>query len=286
MLNLFKKMITSCFSINESYFTSPELENFINSLDYENLEKNHILYKNTRNTVYSLEHPKTKEELILKRSKPGSHYTVDRVISHYLRNLFKHYGKKAFNGAELLRKNDVPTLTPLAYWKKKIGFMKYESCFLCNRIDTSYSVRDFLEKEYVKGNSSHELIKKELIDQMCALIRKIHNRNLLHGDLIINNFLVKENNKGRHMIVIDTDHVRHNILPSKLLKRFFAINCLCRMNFSEEDCKLFLKNYLQNDYRPFWYRVLRFWRWWDLRPLKKIRWQIKDIIGIKKTSVK
>ena len=164
-----------------------------------------------------------------------------------------------------------------------MGFLQYESCFLYEKIDADYSILNFAEQDLADVQDKARL--ETMLDEMCDLMRKIHQQDILHRDLIRSNFLVKEEGGGRKMYVIDTDHVGYNYVPTKLLKRIFALRCMCRVSFEGKEKQAFIERYLQDDYSDFWFKVFQFWCFWDRRPLRKIRWRIKQLCGLKNSRI-
>jgi len=239
---------------------------FIASIDFDELNRKNVMYKNTRHSLYLLKLPFYPKEVIIKKSTVNPDYPLHRTISFYLRNLFKHYGKRAYKGAQLLEQAKIRTLKPLAYWKQRKKPFCFESCLMYERLEAEASL-----KNYTKQNSS-DPDRDKMQQKMLSMCRKIHARNILHGDLCQNNFLVK----GSKLAVIDTDHITRNYLPGRFLKRCAALRCFRRIELDNKGRRQFLKSYLEQDYSEFWFHVLQFWSCRDRRPFS--RWLKRHLV--------
>ena len=254
-----KEKINNCdfkivnLQVDESLISKKQLKNFLVNLDPNILDQKYLKSRNTRNAIYQINCPFYLKTLVLKRSLPNPNYKKHRLLSFYLRNIFKNYGKLGFYGAKMLIKNKIPTQTPLAYWKYQKSYFIYESCLLYEKIITPYSVRDLLKQNPKNGTADQIRKRQILLESMAKLTRDLHSKNLLHGDLICNNFLVKSpeqlddpKRETIDLIVIDTDHMSYNIFPTKLFKRFFSLKCIRRVNPQLEGVEEYLKIYLKS----------------------------------------
>lgn len=262
--------------VDEDLSEYAAVTSLLKTFEFDRVAPESLLYRNTRNAVYEIELPGQSNSYIIKRSLPDPDYTPDRILSFYLRNFFKHYGRRAMRGAKMLKAHGIPSIEPVAYWKLKLSTFQYQSCFLYRKLDADYSVREFLEQEYQPGCAESEQKRGELLEQMIGIIQRIHGHRLRHLDLIVNNFLVKEVEGRREMYVIDTDHMRYNWMPGRSLKRLVDLRCFCRMNSPLAEQREFLQRCYGRHYREHLFRVLQLWRWIDRRPLKGLRWWVKS----------
>jgi hypothetical protein len=231
-------------------------------------------WHNTRNAVFEVSLADHPCPLLLKKQRLNPEYPKLRRISFYLRNFFKNYGKRSFVGATMLLDAQIKTHTPVAYWKNRSGLFRYESCFLYEKIDAYCNAREYLQ-DTLETLSLHQ--KTETIRAMGILARKIHDQGILHGDLVANNYLVcaksLDNSDAStiQLAVVDTDHVRKNILPLPLGGRTLAMRCFRRWHFNADEQHTFLTSYFDGEYSKVWVQWIEFWRWIDRRPLRHVR---------------
>lgn len=262
-----------------------ELIEAIRALDFNELDGSSLIYRNRRNALYMFDLPCHDGSLVLKRSRPSPHYKPYRVFEFYLRNFFKHYGRRGYRGALLFEERELPAIRPIAYWKHRVSWLRYEGCLLYEKLPADFSVREFMEKCYDPDSDRDRALLPILFRRMTELAGKIHSNGIVHGDLVTSNFLVKldecreiQGHPGVPeftLTLIDTDHVSRNRMPGKFLKTCLAMHCFRRVNLDPPTRKLLLKCYFGKDYRPFWYRVTQFWRWHDSRPLSRA---FKDLL--------
>ena len=58
-------------------------------------------------------------------------------------------------------------------------------------VDNSAQIKEVLKNIYYSDLSKHEILIDKIINQLGTAIAKLHNSNIIHGDLTTSNMLIK-----------------------------------------------------------------------------------------------
>ena len=108
--------------------------------------------------------------------------------------------EKSFKNAETLLKAGVLTPSPLGYLVRTEGHLLKEEYYAC-RMEELPNALDLIRKEDGSVNVS-------LCEAVACHIVAMHSKGVCHGDLILSNFLVKDEGEGISFSMIDTDRCR------------------------------------------------------------------------------
>ncbi len=237
--------------------------------DYETTRL-HVHPGRKRSVLFTFHFPPAEKELVMKVARTTGDYPLSRRIELYLKSLFNDYSKAAFEGALALEEAGIATGRPVAYWTCRTSLLKKESYFLYEKIEAECTARELRSRVATGGTPEDQQAVSSLEEQMSQITRRLHGHGLRHGDIHSENFLVslasaagaepQQSSPELSLYLIDTDRVTRTRLSIPVVKRFFDLRCLCKLDFSDDERKQFLKRYLGDDYSPFWWRVLTFWR--------------------------
>ncbi len=243
------------------------LESYILEARFLDVSEDNRLYShNKRYRVYCLKPRWLDSEVILKISWASPDYKFWRRANIIVSQLFKNYSRSAFEGALMLARAGINTINPLACWTYNRSVLRRESYFMYEKLPAEYSIRDVRLKAE-GGNTSYGLLFDEFVEKMARLVAGMHERGLRHDDMASGNILVQKEGDSYRLAVIDTDHISVNHVPFSVLKLFFDLKCMRRLDFDEETRRRFLRLYLGADYSERWWPVMEFWRKGGNRPL-------------------
>ncbi len=234
---------------------------------------------NKRYRVYSFHLGPAERDVILKVSWANPAYGWARRFNIRIVQLFRDYAKSAFLGALALDRVGIRTIQPLAYWRYARSIFNVESYLLYERYPAEGSVLDLVRDVERHPTPLNRRKLDAMIDQLADMVRCMHDHGLRHDDTAVGNFLIEEADlssaesepeRRYQVVMIDTDHVAPSHLRGGLLKSFFDLRDLRRLNLSEDDRRRFMKRYLGDDFSEGWWRVHMFWRRWGKHPVRML----------------
>jgi tRNA A-37 threonylcarbamoyl transferase component Bud32 len=198
----------------------------------------------------------------------------DRIlVRHYFRGgVIRKFNKDIYFGSlprpvaelaitEKARNWGIPTSETLAVYIHKIIGNFYRGDILSKEIPFSINLIEYLKKNSGKNKN---LSKKIMIIKLLAeLIKKMHNRNIYHGDLNLKNVLIQKlSNQIPEIYIIDFDKskILKNLEYKHKLKELFRLNRsaekfqkLEKITLTRQDRIRFLKVYFKEiiDLKPF-----------------------------------
>jgi len=223
-----------------------------------------LLYRNRRHQIWRVEHNSI--PLIAKIHTPISSYKFSRKFSLYLRNFLRNYGERTSRGAKLLKSIGVASIDPVASGKISVGPLMREGYVIYPEIKALGTARDLLEDKL----EASPAVKHWAIKEMAKISRVIHDADILHGDLVPNNFLLVKGIDGHHLVVIDTDHTRTIKWLPKIFSRFVKLSCFRRINRNSQSTAEFFRVYFNREPSRMEISALDFWSWRDRRPFSKL----------------
>ncbi|MBN1840611.1 MAG: lipopolysaccharide kinase [Campylobacterales bacterium] len=183
----------------------------------------------------------------------SKHAKWARRVELGLKDIFSSGAKRCFEGSAMLYRNGIPTAKPIGYFSMASLPWNKKSVAIFEAIEDAKELKEL----YV----NHESFFEELFMSMAECTKKMHDANIRHTDIVLHNFLVKEECGAQKLYLIDTDKVHYAGLSriSYLTKTFFDMHCIRRIEVNEREVALFLKHYFGKHYTPFWGKVLSFW---------------------------
>ena len=164
-------------------------------------------------------------------------------IKHFFRS---SRARREFNSSIMLNQNNFNTPEILCLAERRLGFINLDNLLVTKEIKDSISI-PALMKDIHKNQNKHMLSRKHsLIESFALAIGKMHYNNIFHGDLRLNNVLVKEENSSWKFCFIDNERTRKcHIFCNRLrLKNLVQINLLLD-GTTKADRLRFFKYYLR-----------------------------------------
>lgn len=203
--------------------------------------------------------PSDGRPIVLKRtSSVTPNLSWIRKIEILFKTIFGNYAQVAFRGSSALYLAGIQTPRPLAWWTQKTGKINKESYFLYEETQANETLSQKLKKIYMEKGESAEDEAGDLLNKMALITRKMHRANIIHGDIVTHNFLVRTSDGT--LVLIDTDHVKpgYSFLPRQL-KLYFDLRCLRRLDLSPEAQRYFLDKYFERQTSHLEWKIFRFW---------------------------
>ncbi len=129
---------------------------------------------------------------------PGAHFNYDQTVmvklfgwrntmSIFFSPVMRSRAKKSWDMARWLRDHGVATPEPLAvYTARKYGIIR-ENFYISKAIQQYRTARNILQDRTV--NRDH---KDQLVQSLAKIVRRIHRHHVVHNDLTLANFLVRD----------------------------------------------------------------------------------------------
>lgn len=187
---------------------------------------------------------------------------IGRRAELSFRDFLKHGAKKSYEGSVALYKNGIPTPKPVAYLVAKNMPWNARGIVVLETIEDSNELFILYRQKSVHF--------EELFKVAASYVRQLHDRGYRHTDIVLHNFLVQnENSKEPKLFIIDNDKVYKAAFWEiiKPLKTFFDLRCIRRLEVSDDELELFLRNYFGSNYSYFWKKALYFHRNGGFNPM-------------------
>jgi serine/threonine protein kinase len=221
-----------------------------------------------RNSLYCFYFGPAGGALVMKVSRLHPDERLGRKLDWYLRRLRKDYGREAFNGALWLQAAGINTARPVACWSYGKSWWDRESYFLYERVEGE-SIDRYIERSRHAASPYQRLVSTCMVEKVVEMTKHLHTRGLRHTDIHSGNVLAEFDAQccppdrqailaGLRVYLIDTDHVRKARVRLPVIKRFVDLRCLRGIDFRDYGRKRFLRDYLGNDSRIWWW-ALHFW---------------------------
>jgi serine/threonine protein kinase len=195
-----------------------------------------------------------------------------RGINRVKSMVFPSKAQKAWCGSRILKKNNISTPFPIAFFEKRKGCAVRESYFLSEMVEGSQEIRALF-----KGSEGKDM--EELLKGLAGFLSFVRNRGVLHRDLSDGNILVRRSRtEGYQFFLIDTNRVRK-------IKAFFVLRglkSLIRLGIPFPYQRSFLELYLKPMPLKNWY-----WSWYRVNKVFFSTYiQLKKKLRIKKIAQK
>lgn len=184
----------------------------------------------------------------------GWRHPSHRFFSRFMRSK----GEYALEAALHLEQHGLGTPSPVgAAWLREGGAVGF-TCYVCRDLGEGPDVRILL-----RGGGLTVEERRKILEALAAYVRRMHDTGMVHNDLTLANFLVRE---GRlYLIDLNRARVRRHALG--LWER---VRDLARMDLTPEEMGLFLKLYKMGGLFPGLVRLKAAQTNWG-RALRRLR---------------
>jgi tRNA A-37 threonylcarbamoyl transferase component Bud32 len=220
-----------------------------------------------RNQIIKIFDPILNKEIVIKN------FNLERTYDQLRFRLLPSKAERSLNLARALQKIGLKTPAPLAVIEKRGK---------TNQLIFSYYITDYVEYDFnmleIAKNFNHpERNKiKKLMPQLGREIRKMHKENIVHNDLHTGNILVKDFETKPKLYYIDLNRGR---IKEELSEKD-KIDDLKRLKFTEQEKKIFFKNYSPDKWMYYKEKVGKARK--KRRKFVNTKNKIRSFLGIKK----
>lgn len=165
---------------------------FLNTSDPESVfRRGHAIpTPNRRHTITRVELAGLDRKFVLKEYRIPRSFRWGRKLELCFHEYFDSYAIQAFHGALRLAQAGIPSFVPVACWQSGQGLNR-RSYLLMEELPISSTLKQI----YLDLSPSSDHIKSSnlnlLLSKAGRVIRQLHNLNLFHRDITLNNFLVQ-----------------------------------------------------------------------------------------------
>lgn len=242
------------------------LKNFMNQFIYINsLDNAEVLY-DKRNTITKIDDQILGKEIAVKE------FHLEKTYDQLRFRLLPSKAERSLKIARALKRAGLNTPSPLAAIEKRGK---------TNELIFSYYVTDYVDYDFnmldiAKDFEHPERNKiKELIPQLGKEVKRMHKVNIVHNDLHAGNILVKDFETKPKLYYIDLNRGR---IKDELSEKD-RIDDLKRLKFTDQEKKIFFKNYAPGNWK-YYYKKVRKARQ-KRRGFVETKNKIKEFFGIK-----
>lgn len=228
--------------------------------------KNSKILYDKRNTITKIEDP------ILEKVIAVKEFHLKKTYDQLRFRIISSKAERSLNLARALRKIDLKTPEPLAVIEKRGK---------TNELLFSYYITEYVDYDFnmldIAKNFEHperDKIKK-LMPQLGREISRMHKANIIHNDLHAGNILVKDFETHPKLYYIDLNRGR---IKDQLSKKQ-RIDDLKRLKFSDEEKKIFFKNYAPVNWKDYKKEVIEARK--KRRKFVNAKNKIRKFLGIK-----
>ena len=145
---------------------------------------------------------------VIKRHYSGSGFR------RFFRSLRPGRALRNFKTALDLISSGFPVVTPLVALQKKSGLLTKQSIYISEYFSDSSNLLYFASKTLPSTTRAASLlIKKQLSQQIAAVLASLHKNGLWHRDSKASNFIVYKNAQQKHRILlVDMDGIKRYVL--------------------------------------------------------------------------
>lgn len=270
------------YLIHPKHANNAALVDWIKTLQFEQYETTtHQLqkYSRQRNLLYTFLLPCVNKEVILKVSENSKHEKWYRKLNLIVAAWFKDYSLNAYYGAIGLEKIGVDSLNVIAHWTSKDKNTK--SYLLYEKVEASMSAYD-LCNAVSQTHPQPEPIIDQITHTLAQTVRRIHQKNMRHGDPHAGNFLVtsaieditKLNTTETTQLsytLIDLDKSEFICNGFSRLKKIYDLRCLRRFRVHDVEGIACLEYYLGKPPSSLQKMILCFWMGGGFNPYKWLK---------------
>ena len=232
----------------------------------DEIQKGKEIY-NVRNQITKVSDPILNKDIVIKNFK------LERTYDQLRFRLLPSKAERSLKLARALKRCGLKTPAPLAVIEKRGK---------TNELIFSYYVTDYVDYDFnmldiAKDFEHPERDKiKELMPQLGKEVKRMHKANIVHNDLHAGNILVKDFETKPKLYYIDLNRGRIKDNLSEKDK----INDLKRLKFTDQEKKIFFKNYAPDRWEYYKEKVSQARQ--KRRRFVKAKNKIRKFLGIKK----
>lgn len=174
----------------------------------------------------------------------GWRNTISIIFSPVMRSR----AKKSWDTARWLLNHGITTPKPIAVFTQRRYRVIKDNFYACQSVQSYQTAREILQ-----DSSVHPDMKIQMVRELAEIVKQMHEGHLIHNDLTLANFLVKDYSK-EDIYLVDLNRATHwKILPPPKRMADIARMDLCDCDYpSGEDhlCfrDIFLLRYSGDDY--------------------------------------
>ena len=195
--------------------------------------------------------------------------------------------RMAWQKGYALLDRDIPTARPLALLERRTAGLLRDSILLTETITDSHDLDTMLRLHLTSHPPAvQQRVKRELIERLAHVIRRMHERGFTHRDLKASNILVQwtpNQTDPPGVALIDLDGLKHRWLSRPAPQRL-ATRALARLNVSLDRCTAVTRTdrmrFLRACVRqPGWTRTQYRALWHDVRAVgdrNRSRWGVRS----------
>lgn len=232
----------------------------------EDIEKGETIYY-LRNQIIKIFDPILNKEIVIKN------FNLERAYDQLRFRFLDSKAERSLILARAIKKIGLKTPVPLAVIEKRGK---------TNQLIFSYYITDYVDYDFnmleiAKDFDHPERYKiKKLMPQLGREIRRMHKANIVHNDLHAGNILVKDFETKPKLYYIDLNRGRIKEELSEKEK----IDDLKRLKFTEQEKKIFFKNYSPDRWKYYRDTVSKARQ--KRRKFVNTKNKIRSLLGIKK----
>lgn len=173
---------------------------------FENVEK--VLKTEGRNcvAVTNLTVGDSRLKVVIKRHCP------ETGLRQFFRSFRRGRALRNFDATLKLLKCDIPAAAPLAALHKRRCFLIEQSIYIAGCLEESFDLRTFCRQRL----SNEFQLRKQLSNQLAAILAALHKNDLWHRDSKATNFIVSKDTEGVYKVLLtDVDGIKPYFLHSE-----------------------------------------------------------------------
>jgi tRNA A-37 threonylcarbamoyl transferase component Bud32 len=243
------------------------LDNFINQfINMNSLDQAEVLY-DKRNTITKIDDQILGKEIAVKE------FHLEKTYDQLRFRLLPSKAERSLKIARALKEAGLKTPEPLAVIEKRGK---------TNELIFSYYLTDYVDYDFnmldiAKDFEHPERYKiKELMPQLGKEVKRMHQANIVHNDLHAGNILVKNFETKPKLYYIDLNRGR---IKDELAEKD-KINDLKRLKFTDQEKKIFFKNYAPGNWKYYYQKVSEARQ--KRRKFVETKNKIREFFGIQK----
>ncbi|MEC9489389.1 MAG: lipopolysaccharide kinase InaA family protein [Halanaerobiales bacterium] len=241
------------------------LAQYCNNQEGEEIEKGETIY-NIRNQIIKVTDPILHKKIVIKNFK------LERTYDQLRFRLLPSKAERSLKIARALKRAGLNTPSPLAVIEKRGK---------TNELIFSYYVTDYVDYDFnmleiAKDFEHPERYKiKGLMPQLGKEVKRMHKANIVHNDLHAGNILIKDFETKPKLYYIDLNRGR---IKDELSEKD-KIDDLKRLKFTDQEKKIFFKNYAPGNWKYYYKKVSEARQ--KRRKFVKTKNKIREFFGIK-----